>query len=59
MSVKAIVRLRCPAGAAKPGPSIGQALGPHGLNMMEFCKAFNAATQQLEKETPVPVVLTA
>ncbi|KAJ8609696.1 hypothetical protein CTAYLR_009391 [Chrysophaeum taylorii] len=57
--VKAVVRLRCPAGAAKPGPSIGQALGPHGLNMMEFVKAFNAATQSLPPETPVPVVLTA
>ena len=41
-TVKAIVRLVVPAGAAKPGPAIGQALGPHGLNMVEFCKAFNA-----------------
>ena len=58
-SVKAVIRLRCPAGVAKAGPAIGQALGPHGLNMMEFVKAFNAATQKIEPETPVPVVLTA
>eukprot|EP00631_Chrysoreinhardia_giraudii_P007927 CAMPEP_0197425194 /NCGR_PEP_ID=MMETSP1170-20131217/29564_1 /TAXON_ID=54406 /ORGANISM="Sarcinochrysis sp, Strain CCMP770" /LENGTH=157 /DNA_ID=CAMNT_0042952731 /DNA_START=11 /DNA_END=484 /DNA_ORIENTATION=+ len=59
MSVKATVRLICPAGAAKPGPAIGQALGPHGLNMMEFCKAFNAETQRFKPETPIPVVLKA
>ena len=58
-SVKAIVRLVCPAQAAKPGPSIGQALGPHGLNMSEFVKQFNAATASVPLETPVPVVLTA
>ncbi|KAK7237326.1 mitochondrial ribosomal protein L11 [Aureococcus anophagefferens] len=59
-TVKAVVvRLRCPAGVAKAGPAIGQALGPHGLNMMEFVKAFNAATQKLEPDTPIPVVLTA
>ncbi|KAJ1445040.1 ribosomal protein L11, RNA binding domain-containing protein [Pelagophyceae sp. CCMP2097] len=58
--VKAVVRLKCPAGVAKPGPAIGQALGPHGLNMMEFVKAFNAATQKtFPPETPIPVVLTA
>ena len=57
--VKAVIRLRCPAGVAKPGPAIGQALGPHGLNMMDFVKEFNAATQKLEPDSPVPVVLTA
>jgi hypothetical protein len=45
--VKAVVRLLVPAGSAKPGPAIGQALGPHGLNMVEFCKAFNAATEKV------------
>mmetsp|Transcript_5711 Transcript_5711/g.16869 ORF Transcript_5711/g.16869 Transcript_5711/m.16869 type:complete len:173 (-) Transcript_5711:24-542(-) len=58
-AVKAVIRLRCPAGTAKAGPAIGQALGPHGLNMMEFVKEFNAATQKMEPDTPVPVVLTA
>ena len=58
-TVKAIVRLVVPAGAAKPGPAIGQALGPHGLNMVEFCKAFNAATEKMIPETPIPVKLTA
>ena len=58
-SVAAVIRLRCPAGVAKAGPAIGQALGPHGLNMMEFVKAFNAETQKLEPNTPIPVVLTA
>ena len=58
-TIKAVIRLRCPAGVAKPGPAIGQALGPHGLNMMEFVKEFNARTQKLEPNTPIPVVLTA
>ena len=57
--VKAVIRLRCPAGVAKPGPAIGQALGPHGLNMMDFVKEFNAATQKMEPNSPIPVVLTA
>mmetsp|Transcript_25754 Transcript_25754/g.57741 ORF Transcript_25754/g.57741 Transcript_25754/m.57741 type:complete len:167 (+) Transcript_25754:104-604(+) len=59
MSVVRIVRLRVPAGQAKPGPAIGQALGPLGINMMEFCKAFNAATETLTPSTPIPVRLTA
>lgn len=49
------VRLRVPAGTAKPGPAIGQALGPLGLNMMEFCKAFNAETANLLPNTPMQV----
>lgn len=53
------VRLRVPAGAAKPGPAIGQALGPLGLNMAEFCKQFNERTKGHVKETPVPVILSA
>ena len=57
--VKAVIRLRGPAGVAKPGPAIGQALGPHGLNMMDFVKEFNAATQKMEPNSPIPVVLTA
>jgi large subunit ribosomal protein L11 len=53
------VRLRVGAGAAKPGPAIGQALGPLGINMAEFCKQFNEKTKTYEKETPVPVELSA
>ena len=49
------VRLRIGAGTAKPGPAIGQALGPLGLNMAEFCKQFNDVTKDFEKEVPVPV----
>lgn len=52
------VRLKVGAGAAKPGPAIGQALGPLGLNMAEFCKQFNEATKNYEKDIPVPVVLS-
>ena len=48
-----------PAGAANPSPPIGPALGQRGLNIMEFCKAFNARTAQLEKGSPIPVVITA
>jgi large subunit ribosomal protein L11 len=48
-----------PAGAANPAPPIGPALGQRGLNIMEFCKAFNAKTQQLEKGMPIPVIITA
>mmetsp|Transcript_42318 Transcript_42318/g.54475 ORF Transcript_42318/g.54475 Transcript_42318/m.54475 type:complete len:158 (+) Transcript_42318:13-486(+) len=59
MSVVRLVKLRVPAGQAKPGPAIGQALGPLGINMMEFCKGFNAATDSLVPSTPIPVVLTA
>lgn len=51
------VRLLLGAGAAKPGPAIGQALGPLGLNMADFCKQFNEKTKLYEKDIPVPVVL--
>ena len=57
--VKALVKLQVPAGQANPSPPIGPALGQAGLNIMEFCKAFNAKTQQLEKGMPIPVVITA
>lgn len=57
--VKAIVKLQVPAGAANPSPPIGPALGQAGLNIMEFCKAFNAQTQQMEQGMPIPVVITA
>jgi len=53
------VKLQVPAGEAKPSPPIGPALGQRGLNIMEFCKAFNAKTAQMEKGTPIPVVITA
>ena len=53
------VKLQVPAGAANPSPPIGPALGQRGLNIMEFCKAFNAQTQQLEVGMPIPVVITA
>jgi large subunit ribosomal protein L11 len=53
------VRLKVGAGAAKPGPAIGQALGPLGLNMAEFCKQFNEATKNHEKDVPLPVELSA
>lgn len=53
------VRLRVGAGNAKPGPAIGQALGPLGLNMAEFCKQFNESTKAYEKDVPIPVVLSA
>ena len=53
------VKLTIPAGKANPSPPVGPALGQRGLNIMEFCKAFNAATQSMEPGTPVPVVITA
>jgi large subunit ribosomal protein L11 len=53
------IKLQVPAGKATPSPPIGPALGQRGLNIMEFCKAFNARTQDLEKGMPVPVVITA
>ncbi len=53
------VKLQVPAGQANPSPPIGPALGQRGLNIMEFCKAFNAATQKMEPGSPVPVVITA
>jgi large subunit ribosomal protein L11 len=52
------LKLQVPAGSANPSPPIGPALGQRGLNIMEFCKAFNAKTQQLEKGSPIPVVIT-
>jgi large subunit ribosomal protein L11 len=52
------IKLQVPAGQANPSPPIGPALGQHGVNIMEFCKAFNAQTQSLEKGMPVPVVIT-
>ena len=53
------VKLQVPAGAANPSPPIGPALGQRGLNIMQFCKDFNAATQNLEPGMPIPVVITA
>ena len=52
------LKLQVPAGAANPSPPIGPALGQRGLNIMQFCKDFNAASQDMEKGSPVPVVLT-
>jgi large subunit ribosomal protein L11 len=52
------VKLQVPAGSANPSPPIGPALGQRGLNIMEFCKAFNAQTQEMEKGSPIPVVIT-
>ena len=52
------IKLQVPAGKANPSPPIGPALGQRGLNIMEFCKAFNAQTQSLEKGLPTPVVIT-
>ena len=52
------IKLQVPAGQANPSPPIGPALGQRGLNIMEFCKAFNSQTQQQEKGTPIPVVIT-
>ena len=52
------IKLQVPAGAANPSPPIGPALGQRGVNIMEFCKAFNAATQELEKGMPIPTVIT-
>jgi len=52
------IKLQVPAGAANPSPPIGPALGQRGVNIMEFCKAFNASTQELEKGMPIPTVIT-
>ena len=52
------IKLQVPAGAAKPSPPIGPALGQRGVNIMEFCKAFNAATDSLEKGAPIPTTIT-
>ena len=56
--VAAYIKLQVPAGAANPSPPVGPALGQHGVNIMEFCKAFNAKTQTLENGMPIPVVIT-
>jgi len=56
--VAAYIKLQVPAGAANPSPPVGPALGQHGVNIMEFCKAFNAKTQSLENGMPIPVVIT-
>ncbi|MBX2867968.1 MAG: 50S ribosomal protein L11 [Acidiferrobacterales bacterium] len=56
--IDAYIKLQVPAGDAKPSPPVGPALGQHGVNIMEFCKAFNAETQDMEKGLPVPVVIT-
>ncbi len=58
-SVKGTARLLINSGAAKPSPAIGQALGPLGVNMMEFCKQFNTRTEPYRNDIPLPVVLTA
>ena len=56
--ISGYLKLQVPSGAATPAPPIGPALGQRGLNIMEFCKAFNAKTQDMEKNMPVPVVIT-
>ena len=56
--VTAYIKLQVPAGQANPSPPVGPALGQHGVNIMEFCKAFNAATQKTEAGLPLPVVIT-
>ena len=53
------IKLQIPAGKANPSPPVGPALGQRGLNIMEFCKAFNAATQKMEPGMPIPVIITA
>ena len=52
------LKLQVPAGSANPSPPIGPALGQRGINIMEFCKAFNAASQEMEKGMPIPVIIT-
>ncbi len=56
--VSSYIKLQVPAGQANPSPPVGPALGQHGVNIMEFCKAFNASTQSLEAGMPIPVVIT-
>ncbi|MGI9320508.1 MAG: 50S ribosomal protein L11 [Thiogranum sp.] len=56
--VLAYIKLQVPAGQANPSPPVGPALGQHGVNIMEFCKAFNAKTQSMENGMPTPVVIT-
>jgi len=56
--IEAYIKLQVPAGEANPSPPVGPALGQHGVNIMEFCKAFNSQTQKNEKGLPTPVVIT-
>lgn len=56
--INGYIKLQVPAGAASPSPPVGPALGQHGLNLMDFCNAFNARTNDIEKGLPVPVVIT-
>ena len=56
--IEGYIKLQVPAGTATPSPPIGPALGQRGVNIMEFCKAFNAATQEMEKGMPIPTVIT-
>jgi len=56
--IEAYIKLQVPAGQANPSPPVGPALGQHGVNIMEFCKAFNAKTQNLDQGMPVPVVIS-
>jgi large subunit ribosomal protein L11 len=56
--IEAYIKLQVPAGQANPSPPVGPALGQHGVNIMEFCKAFNAQTQGMEQGLPIPVVIT-
>ena len=56
--IESYIKLQIAAGQANPSPPVGPALGQHGVNIMEFCKAFNAATQSLEQGMPTPVVIT-
>ena len=56
--VAAYIKLQVPAGQANPSPPVGPALGQHGVNIMEFCKAFNAKTQSMENGMPIPVIIT-
>ena len=56
--VEAYIKLQVPAGQANPSPPVGPALGQHGVNIMEFCKAFNASTQKMDAGMPIPVIIT-
>ena len=56
--IESYIKLQIPAGQANPSPPVGPALGQHGVNIMEFCKAFNAATQSMEQGMPIPVVIS-
>ena len=57
--IEGYIKLEIPAGQANPSPPVGPALGQRGLNIMELCKAFNAATQEMEQGMPIPVIITA